>query len=64
MKKNLSSQRGISLLEIQTAMLGVSVLISIILSNFNMHRKLHRKPHCKPHRKPHRKPLLSSLAVR
>ena len=39
MKKNLSSQRGISLLEILTALLGISVLISIILSNFNMYVK-------------------------
>ena len=39
MKKSLSSQRGISLMEILTAMLGVSVLISIILSNFGMYVK-------------------------
>ena len=39
MKKNLSSQRGISLMEILTAMLGISVLISIILSNFSMYVK-------------------------
>ena len=39
MKKSLSSQRGISLMEILTAMLGISVLISIILSNFGMYVK-------------------------
>ena len=39
MKKNLSSQRGISLMEILTAMLGISVLISILFTNFNLYVK-------------------------
>lgn len=39
MKMNKSSQRGISLLELLTAMLGIAVLATILFSNFNIYVK-------------------------